>query len=452
MLGIGAFGGGAGAARFLARAGWQVTATDLRDRDQLGAGLDGLEDAGIALVLDGHAGAGLEDADLVIVNPALRDSAPPVEAARQGGAMITTEIGLLVEACPAPCAAVSGTRGKSTTTAMMAAMLEASGRRTWLGGNIGGSLLDQADEMGPEDAVVLEISSFMAERLEPSRPWPEVVVMTRVTSDHLDAHGTVEAYRDAKGRLLAGQDESGWLVTDAEDECDWGAQARGRVIRAGRGAEAEWTASGAVLRRGDAETLLFPVHAAATMPAGAHNRRNALMAAAGAWALGAPPTAIAEGLSNFSGLPHRFQDLGVMHETWVIDDAVSTTPEATLAALEALPSHRATLVCGGQSKGADTSALVERIALGAERVVAFGEAGPAFAAEVREAGGYVIAICGTLEKAVQTAWEDACPGGLLLFSPAFRSFDLFPNWQARADAFLLELGRLRGQQQAQSGR
>ena len=203
VMGLGRHGGGVGAARYLAEQGARVTVTDLADADALADSLDELAGAGIERFhLGGHREADFTEADLVVVNPAVRPDNPFVELARTAGARITSEIELFLDACPAPVIGVTGTTGKSTTAAMIAAALDAAGRRSWLGGNIGRSLLADLPRIRSDDWVVLELSSFQLHWLGENVRWPRLAVLTNFAPNHLDWHGSVEHYRQSKQRLL----------------------------------------------------------------------------------------------------------------------------------------------------------------------------------------------------------------------------------------------------------
>ncbi len=203
VMGLGRHGGGAGAARYLAQHGARVTVTDLAAASDLASSLDELAGTPIERFhLSGHCEADFTDANLIVVNPAVRPDNRFVALAQAAGARITSEIEMFLAACPAHVIGVTGTTGKSTTAAMIAAALDASGQRAWLGGNIGGSLLVDLDRMTPNDWVVLELSSFQLYWLSENVRWPELGVLTNFAPNHLDWHGSVEHYRQAKQRLL----------------------------------------------------------------------------------------------------------------------------------------------------------------------------------------------------------------------------------------------------------
>ena len=206
VMGLGHFGGGAAAARWLARQGAAVTVTDLADAATLAAPCAALADAALAAWhLDGHRAEDFRTAELIVVNPAVRPGHPLLERGRTAGVPLTTEIDLFLRACPARLLGVTGSNGKSTTAAMIAAILHRAGRRTWLGGNLGGSLLGQLEAMTPDDWVVLELSSFQLSYLGAETRVPEIAVVTGFSPNHLDWHRSLAEYAAAKQVLLARQ-------------------------------------------------------------------------------------------------------------------------------------------------------------------------------------------------------------------------------------------------------
>ncbi|HTE04602.1 MAG TPA: Mur ligase family protein [Planctomycetota bacterium] len=203
VLGLGHFGGGLGAARWLLAQGARVTVTDKAGRELLAGPAAELEAGGARVVLGGHAGVDFADTDLLVVNPAVPLSAPPVLEAAAAGVPLSSEIGLLMERWPGPVLGVTGSNGKSTTTSLAHAILEAAGIRSALGGNIGGSLLEDLPAAQPGDVAVLELSSFMLDMLARQGLGPDIALITNITPNHLDRHGSFTAYKESKRSILA---------------------------------------------------------------------------------------------------------------------------------------------------------------------------------------------------------------------------------------------------------
>jgi UDP-N-acetylmuramoylalanine--D-glutamate ligase len=230
LMGLGLHGGGVGAARWLARQGARLTITDLADATALRSSLEQIAGIPVArLCLGRHDEEDFRSADVVIVNPAVRPDNSLLTLARQRGAQVVTEIELLLNHAPPPVIAVTGSNGKTTTADMLRAMLEAGGKRVWLGGNIGGSLLGELDQMRDGDWLVVELSSFQLQYLSQEVVAPRIAIVTNCTPNHLDWHGDFTAYQRAKRRLLELQDASGTAVINpaAASLVDWHERVRG---------------------------------------------------------------------------------------------------------------------------------------------------------------------------------------------------------------------------------
>jgi UDP-N-acetylmuramoylalanine--D-glutamate ligase len=421
-MGLGHFGGGVAAARWLARQGALVIVTDLADEHVLTDALAALAGVPIAAChLGGHREDDFRNAHLVVVNPAVRPGDPFVEIARQSGARITTEIELFLRECPARVVGVTGSNGKSTTAAMMAAILRAGGRRTWLGGNIGESLLESLDEIGPGDWVVLELSSSQLWYLNPGTPMPHVAVVTNCTPNHLDWHGDLAAYRAAKQRILTGQREGDLAVLNSLDPevRGWGRLVRGRQLE------------------------LFPEAAVPPLRLpGLHYRIDAACAATAARGLGCGEATVRDALGRFAGLPQRTELVAMIDGRRFYNDSSSTTPESTIAALESLEGPL-WLLAGGRDKGMDLGPLCHWIVRRAAGAALFGAARDVLYEKLRALEpGYRCAAVETLAEAFGWCWERSKPGDTILLSPACASTDQFQNYRRRGEAFVELIRRL----------
>jgi len=395
--------------------------------------LDGLD---VRFVLGRHDERDFTGAHLVVANPAVSPSSPYLAAARASGVPITSETALFLELCPARIAAVTGTQGKSSTCNTLAQLLVSSGISCHLGGNIGRSLLDAAPGMNASDTVVLEMSSYQLEAL-PTRmmgrdgpPRVEVACVVNVLADHLERHGTLEAYAEAKRRILElPAAVGGRAVLSAEDPriASWNASGLTRVdVFPTRLSDA-----GLNMRGGE-----FRLHRErlariedSGLP-GEFQRANTLMALGMARLLGAEPERLQAALKTVSALPHRLEDLGMRNGCRVVDNGVSTTPDSTLAVFPSL-APGFTLIVGGKMKTLPLDALVRASRGAVKRVVAFGAGGLAFAESFR-AAGFETHVVTTVPEAVDVAFRHLQPGETLLFSPAAASFDQYLNFQERA--------------------
>ena len=439
ILGLGLFGGGAGVARYFAEGGARVVVTDLREAAALEESLAALDGLPITYRLGGHSQADFTGADRVIVNPAVPDNAPALDMARRTDARLDTEINLLFRRCRAPIAAVTGSNGKSTTTALLAEMMRATGRRTWLGGNLGGSLLLDIEDIAEGDIVVLEISSFQAERLAWIRRSPHLAIVLNITPNHLDRHGTMAAYAAAKRQLLADQHEGDLALLNADDRIlrTWGTAGQGDKVFIGGDVHGERGA-----RLVGASVHVWDAHKAKTVSLdglrlpGAHNRFNTACAATGAWLMGADASSIEDALARFPGLPDRLEFVEEKRGVRFYNDSLATNPESTMAALRSFDAPVA-LIAGGSPKGLSFSALGRAMVRHASVVILIGQTADRLESAIKSADGHPPPIhrASTLPEAVAMAARCVVTPGVVLLSPACASYDMFRNYAERGRCF-----------------
>lgn len=415
LMGLGRHGGGVGAARWLLSQGADLTITDLASAEDLADSIAALADLPAPRWrLGEHVDEDFASPDCVIVNPAVRPDDRWLEIARRSGVRITSETELFLRACPAVVIGVTGSNGKSTTAALTAAILEADGRRTWLGGNIGRSLLAELDTMRPEDVVVLELSSFQLHYLAEDVLAPHVAVITNCSANHLDWHSTYEHYAAAKQRLLALQtaDDVAVLNPTCREVSRWKSLVRGRCL-----------------------TELFEKPVPPLQIPGEHNRTNASLAAVAARAVGGSEAAIDRGLRTFRGLPHRLQFVAEIDGRRYFNDSKATTPEAAMAALSAF-SEPVWILLGGHAKGGDYESLARGVATHARGVACYGRAGDMLAEQIAEHNANLPCFRGeTLADALHWCREQSQWGDIILLSPACASFDQFRDYAERGECF-----------------
>jgi len=447
LMGLGLFGGGRGAARLLAERRARLTVTDLRSAAKLAPSLDALADLPVTYRLGRHEADDFTDADLVVASPAVPRDNAYLRAARQAAVPVTSPMNMFLALCPAPVAAVTGSNGKSTTTALLAAMLRACGRKTWLGGNIGVSLLPSVQRIDPDDAVVLELSSFQLEDATALEWSPHVGIVTNLTPNHLDRHGTMHAYAEAKRCLVGFQGPQDFAVLNARSDVlqDWARRGvAGRLLwfdsqpEPGRLPDGvSLIADRLVWRAGPRHEVLC---AREDIPLlGMHNAENVMAAAAGACCLGAGSRAVREALSTFVGLEHRLELVGEFRGMRFYNDSDSTTPAAAVAAVRSF-NGPVTLIAGGSDKKLDLAPVAREAALGAEALITMGQTGPVIAQRAREESAYtgrslLVREARTLNQAVSAAAELSMPGTTVLFSPACASYDMFENCDQRGTTF-----------------
>ena len=424
VMGLGRFGGGVGVVRWLSQQGALVTLTDraspadLTEPLALLHDLDGQTPHPIKLHLSGHDSSDFTDTEAVIVNPAVRPDNRFVREAIEAGVPITTEIGLFLDACPATVIGVTGSNGKSTTSAMLAAILRADGKKTWLGGNLGGSLLGELASITESDWVVLELSSFQIHYLPDSVRPPRIAVVTNCVPNHLDWHDTFEEYAATKQRLLQLQSPDSTAVLGATlvELDEWKRAVQGELI---------------------AEKGIFSLP---PLPVpGEHNRQNAQLAAIAAQAAGCSEVAIQRGLMTYLGLPDRLEPVGICHGRRCVNDTASTTPESTAAASAALPDSW--LLVGGGEKGADFSAMLDELARSARGVAFYGTVGPKLFEQFQElvakspSASPRFGLFTTLDEAFLWSLTQSEPGESIILSPGCSSHDQFTHFVERGEHF-----------------
>ncbi|MCU0865592.1 MAG: UDP-N-acetylmuramoyl-L-alanine--D-glutamate ligase [Planctomycetes bacterium] len=441
--GLGRFGGGREAVRFLARSGYRVRIADR----SAGADLQAVSTALADLrELDWQLGREdeslLDGIALMVANPGVPDDNPLLQAARRRGLPITQEVDLFLGAYPGRVVAVTGTNGKSTTSTLLHRALQQCGVPALLGGNIGHSLLADVAQWRADQIAVLEISSFQLERLGPDRS-VHGAVFTRIGKDHIDRHGSLQAYQQAKARLAAVA--RGFVVHAAEDPVasDYPSPAALRLRYTATAAPAPH--SGGVIDgylalrtdRGPAEPL---VHQDALRLLGAFQVENALAAGLAARLCGGTPHGIGLALASAMPLPFRLQLVANHGGVSIYDNGVSTEIESTRSALASLRG-RVHWLGGGKSKDGDYATVAAAVR---ERVASahlFGAAAAPLAQAL--AGAVPTTVATTLREALRHALAAAAPGDAILWSPAFASFDQYPNFRARALEFHALLAELR---------
>ncbi len=449
IAGLGVFGGGLGAALYLSSLGCRVLVTDLKGEKALASSLAQLSGSPIEVVLGKHREKDFCDVDLIVASPAVPRDSFHLTAARKAGVFVTTEIRLFLARCPSRhLACITGSNGKSTTTSLAASMLEYSGHRVWVGGNIGVSLLSHLAEIQEDDRVVLELSSFQLDALNSACFSPRVAVVTNISPNHLDRHGTFDSYVDAKRTIVRHQcpEDIRILFSDDETLALFGPEGveGGRVlpftgrVGSGGGLRLDRERHVAVLEEESGVQDLFPL--AGLKLLGEFNRLNMLAASGAAWQLGATCKGIAKAATAFPGVPHRLEDLGLVEGVSFYNDSVATTPESSMAAMTALAGTKLILIAGGYDKGVSLDGLVDTAMDHAAGVILLGATEERLRRGFSErlAGGDVsmsLFSAGTFEEACEESLRLAAPGGTVLLSPGCASYGMFENFVERGEAF-----------------
>ena len=402
--------------RFLQQQGARVTALDTRS--------DKTFSVDVPVHLGPYTSEHLNSADLIIISPGVDPSDTALQGAREAGIEMIGDVELFARFNTKPVIAITGSNGKSTVTTLAAMMLQQSGINAQVGGNIGKPVLELLTE--DADVLVLELSSFQLETVSSLNA--KVATILNLSDDHLDRHGTMAAYRDAKHRIYHGAEH---CVVNRDDAMTWtGAQHRDwsfglEPTTHGFG----WNAEQQVITLHDIDML--SLHDCLLM--GAHNALNIQAAAACAMLAGAEQQAVVEAAKSFGGLPHRFETVTVRNGVRWINDSKATNVGATVAALEGVrhaKTGKLVLIAGGIGKGADFTSLQEPLLSIVDELITLGEDGPQIAA-LMNASTQV----DSLEDAVRKADEVTSEGDLVLLSPACASMDMFDNYQHRGDSF-----------------
>jgi len=426
-------------ARWLPTVGAQVVVSDGKTAEQLG--IEPAAFPGVEFMLGGHPANLLDGVDVLCVSGGVPNDNPIVLEAVQRGITLTNDAQLFMERCPAPVIGITGSAGKTTTTTLVGAMLKRAGLTTWVGGNIGDVLLDVLGQIRPNDRVVMELSSFQLELMTAS---PEIGAVLNITPNHLDRHGTMEAYAEAKARLLAYQDDSAAAILGRDDA---GSRALEDCI-AGRLAwfsMREMVADGAFLA---GERLILSgisspdggAHAFAERGdlrlRGEHNLANVLAACAITGAAGVKPEAMLDVIRAFRGVPHRMEIVRERGGVTFVNDSIATAPERVLAALRSY-DEPLVLLLGGRDKKLPWEEMMTVALRKARLIVAFGEAADLVARVARAVGAEAdqVVRAGVLDEALALAVKAAQPGDVVLLSPGGTSYDAYEDFAQRGEHF-----------------
>jgi UDP-N-acetylmuramoylalanine--D-glutamate ligase len=428
------------AALFSAAHGAIVTATDQKPAQELRETAARLRRAGIKLELGGHNPGAFLEQDLIIVSPGVPAHLPFFEAARLRGIPVWSEIELAWRILRGTLVAITGSNGKTTTTALIAHILKTAGMPALIGGNIGTPLLSLVEPSQDSSVTVAELSSFQLETIEAFRP--DIGVLLNLTPDHLDRHGSFEEYASAKMRIFENQLERDAAVLNADDpEVTRRMPSRPRIYWFSR---LKRVAAGAFLRdneivfRGDEKET--PVARRDEIPLrGEHNVENVLAACAAAFLAGADPGAISSGVRTFKAVEHRLEFVAEIGGVVFYNDSKATNVDATLKAVEAFPGSLI-VILGGKDKGSPYAPLREPLRQRARMAILIGAAARKIAAELRDA--VPVKHAKTLDRALEVAMAHAKPGDTVLLAPACSSFDQFENYEHRGRVFKELVGKL----------
>ncbi len=406
---VGAARSGVALAGYLVQSGERVRVVDKKNEPELRSEL-ALLPASVDLKLGGYDDSVLSGVDVVYASPGVPWDSQLLNDARRLGIKVSSEIDLFLRLCPGTVVGITGTNGKTTTTALTGSVLAAGDRPVLVGGNIGDTVLDRLDEVTPRHWVVLELSSFQLESVE--KPRLHVGVILNITPDHLDRHGTFERYVDLKARAIEFGGADDFAVLNGRDAAVRGLASRTR-----------------------AHVVWFDEHRpvpAMPLP-GRHNLENALAAAAVGRIAGLPDEAIESAIRSFKGVEHRLELVGQWDGVRWYNDSKATNPEAGRVALSAFPEIPVVLIAGGYGGGFELGPWVDDVLRHVDAVVLIGASADLLAKELADHPKVVRAR--DLEEAVGLAAGLVRPGGVVLLSPAYKSFDMFKDYEDRGNRF-----------------
>ena len=436
VLVVGAARSGVAAAQLLARRGARVTLTDRKpqipDQARLSA-------AGVALELGGHNIESFETANLIVMSPGVPIDIPEVARAQAAGVPVIGELELASRWLRGPIVAITGTKGKSTTTTLVGRMLEASGRRVMVGGNIGYPVSAQVDASTADTVHVIEASSFQLETTDTFRPW--IAALLNFSPDHLDRHRDEAAYAAAKQRIFANQRADDWAVVNADstEATTMATNVRARVVTYGVDNDAAdvHIGNGFVWQRtSEGDIPLLPI--AAVELQGRHMLSNVVAATTISHLAGATSDSLARALAGFHGLEHVMEVVATRGGVRFVNDSKATNVDAAAKSIESF--DKVIAIIGGKYKGGDFADLAEPLRAHGRAVVAIGESRPMVKAALKSVVPVVEAS--SLAEAVRRAWDLAVPDGVVLLAPACSSFDMFADYADRGRQFKDEVRKL----------
>ncbi len=420
--------------RFLQDAGAHLSGRDHKTGSELGERMQELESLGIELVLGPQYLKGLTSFDVVVVSPGVPKDIPELREVQELG-LLQSEIGLVFRYSQGPIYGVTGSSGKTTTTSLVGEILQQSGIPTYVGGNIGRPLIGEIEQIGPEDHVLLELSSFQLEHLCQS---PHGAIITNITQNHLDVHHTMDNYIKAKQNIYRHQQPQDFLVLNYDDPItrDMATDATGEVYYfslSSRVPQGAYLLGGDLIYTDGVGQFPFAKGSELALP-GQHNVANFLAAAVLSYLAGASFEAIKKVGTDFAGIPHRLEFVGEIQGVRYYNDSIATTPERTLAALHSFAAPLI-LIAGGSDKQLSFAELGRVIQGRVKHLILFGTTAPKIRQAVVDAGGVLLDQVENLEEAITLASELGEPGDVVLLSPASASYDQYANFMARGAHF-----------------
>jgi len=435
---VGAARSGLAAVDLLQARGAHVT---LADAASAFDGADALRARGVTVELGPHRADQFTHADLVVLSPGVPLGHDAIRRAQHAGVPVIGELELASRWLSGRIVAITGTKGKSTTTTLTSQMLSEGGVHAPAGGNIGAALSAQVETSTVDTVHVIESSSFQLETIDTFHPW--IAVLVNLSADHLDRHGTFEAYAAAKARIFENQTADDWAVVNADDPAALGLAKKARARRFDFGLDAQVvdgvTVEGASIVRRENGTSAPLVPLSAIQVPGRHLLSDVLAATAVACLAGVPAEAMVRAVEGFHGLPHALERVGTVQGVAFVNDSKATNIVSAIRSIESF-ERDVVVILGGKHKGGRFEDLRDTVRERCAAVVAIGEAQPLVNAALSDVVPVRDAV--SMADAVRQAWALAPAGGTVLLAPACASFDMFRDYAARGTAFVEEVRRL----------
>lgn len=436
VLIIGAARSGIATAEFLQANGAKVILNDLKTIDQIYDTVNHLNKLGVELYLGEPFDISSQEIDFLVVSPGVPTTNNIITKALSLNIPVISEIELASKFCHAPIVSITGTNGKTTTTALTGQIFLDARKHTLIGGNIGSPFIGQVNNITKESVVVLELSSFQLETCQSFRP--KVAAILNITPDHLDRHLTMENYVSAKSNIFVNQQSEDYLILNYDDSivAELANEAKSHVLFFSRKHSLE---SGIYVSY-DRLVIkwlgkIYDICSTNEIYIkGSHNLENAMVAALAAFVLGISPESIRETLRTFPGVSHRLEFVAKIDGITYINDSKGTNPDASIKALEAY-NKPLILIAGGKSKGSDFTLFAEKIKEAVKKVVLIGEAAGEIKTALDKVGYFSYIEAKSMANAITISTNEAETGEIILLSPACASFDMFKNFEERGEVF-----------------
>lgn len=428
---------GQAAARFLIGRGAKVTLNDSKPLSSFGKALEGLVSAGCTDGMAKDPAELLDGIEYVVISPGVPIDSPFIIKAKEKGIEVLGEVELAARFCSATIVAITGTNGKTTTTALTGRIFSDAGKRTHVVGNIGEPFIAAVESIKPEDTVVAEISSFQLESTHTFHP--KAAALLNITQDHLNRHGTMQVYAQTKLRIFEGQQREDWAVINFDDPLTRSLAERltSRVVYFSR---KETLTEGIFVDTDGVITLAVDNRKIKVCTAkdvripGPHNLENALAASALALLCGIPAESVSSTLRTFEGVEHRLEPVREFKGVTFINDSKGTNPDASIKAVQSMEKPTV-LIAGGYDKDSDFASLIKAFTPQIVHMVVLGATAEKIISAANECGFTSYSRAETFEEAVRKAFELAPEGGVVLLSPACASFDMFKDYEERGRVF-----------------